>query len=72
MKKRSYFTMTPVEQRVFRSALYRRLRSSWENDVLYKGETLSFNEYATQKAQQLEDAELYEELQALIDYFDEN
>lgn len=72
MRKRSYFTMTPVEQRAFRSALYRRLKSSWENDIIYKGETLSFNEYADRKAQQLEDAELYEELQALIDYFNED
>ena len=72
MKKRNYFTMTPLEQRTYRTVLFRRLKSSWENDVIYRDYAGSFEQYTTEKAQQLEDNELYEELQALIDYFDEN
>lgn len=64
--------MGEFEKEVYRKALVRKLQDRWGLDVTYDRFEGTFAEYAEMWAAALEAQEKYEELQALIDHFNEN
>jgi len=68
--KKTYFTMSPTEQQLYRGMLYRKIQSEYSKHIVHDMFDGSFQDFCEWKAEEYEKAEGYEELQALIDYFD--
>ena len=69
MKKR-YFDMEPSEQQLYRRMLWRQLQSKFSDDIVHDRYQGHFADWVEEKMEQMELNEMYEELQAIIDYFE--